>query len=202
LVGIALAEQIKVETSLSEGIIDALLARARQKESWYWSIPVLGKLQDHPHVGEGLLALARDRKVDTYMRVDAVEALGRLGRTDDLLALARDEKVNGLGQTKEAAPILLTLTRDDRVDTDVRVHAAAQAILALARDKKVEADMLVRVAEVLGRLGRTEEATQVSLALARDGKVRADVRVRAATQAGLALAHDKKVEANVRVRAA
>ena len=45
----------------------------------------------------GLLGLVRDEKVDAWVRVDAAQALGQLGRVDEavlngLLGLVRNEK--------------------------------------------------------------------------------------------------------------
>ena len=87
------------------------------------------------------------------MRVIAAAALVRLGRADDLLALARDERVGEgvrasaaaalgeLGRADEAAPILLALACDEKVGWWVRVFAAmmleqfadARALPALER---------------------------------------------------------------------
>jgi len=44
--------------------------------------------------GGDLLALARDPTVDDWVRAQAAEALERLGRTDDLLAPARSPTVD------------------------------------------------------------------------------------------------------------
>jgi len=95
--GAALAEPVRVQPRLSDGIIDALLARARQTRyilSTPNPITLLGELRGYPRAGDGLLALARDGQVWAGVRVRAAQALGGLGRADDLLALARDGQVD------------------------------------------------------------------------------------------------------------
>ena len=79
-----------------------------------------------------MLTLARDE----HEGARAVEALRRLERAEDLLELARDERVEArvrrkaaeagaqLGRVENATSILLTLARDWRVDVWVRVDAA------------------------------------------------------------------------------
>jgi HEAT repeat protein len=78
--------------------------------------------------------------VNPWVRVQAAEALGRLGRTEEaapiLLTLAQQETVDPwvrvqaaealgrLGRTEEAAPILLTLAQQETVNPWVRVQAA------------------------------------------------------------------------------
>jgi len=79
--GAALAEQVKVDESLSDGIIDGLFTVARSGklvESW-WALSILGKLRSYPRAGAGLLILARDENTDEWVRVPAAEALGGLG---------------------------------------------------------------------------------------------------------------------------
>jgi len=206
--GTVLAEGVPVGEGLSDSIIDALLARAREAIFVDWPISILGELRGYPRAGDGLLALARDERVNGWVRERAAGALGKLGRAEDLLALARDERVDGwvrvraaealgeLGRAEEAAPILLALARDERVDGWVRVRAAgalgelgraeeaAQAWLALARDKRVGGDVRERAAGALGELGRAEEAAQAWLALARDERVYGWMRERAAETLG------------------
>jgi len=62
--------------------------------------------------GGDLLALARDPTVDDWVRAQAAEALERLGRTDDLLALARDPAVDDWVRA-QAAEALERLGRTD-----------------------------------------------------------------------------------------
>jgi hypothetical protein len=140
---------------------------------------------------------ARDAQAETGGRARAVKALGRLGRADDLAALARDVQVNGivrevaaevlgeLRRTDEASSILLGLTHDVQIKPRVRGQAVAALIrlrqidnlLALARDGQMDEPMRVRVAEALSNLDCAEEATQVWLALVHDEQVEAWVRV-------------------------
>jgi HEAT repeat protein len=211
--GHVLAEQVKVDEDLSDGIIGGLLARARE---WQWYdmyqpassnvFSVLSELHSYPRVGEGLLALAHDEKVEESARARAIEALGRLGRVDDLLALARNDKIGArvreyaaemlskLGD--EAVPILLALARDAALELQTRMRAgealghlgrvdeAVSILLALARDEKMKTWQHEEVAKALGELGRADEAAQVWLTLARDEAVEVGVRIRAAESLG------------------
>jgi len=192
--GAALAEQVRVDESLSDGIIDGLIAGARSEEPWesWHALSTLGELRSYPRAGDKLLALARDEEVNGRVRVDASAALGKLGRADDaapiLLALARGEKVDDrvrlyaaealgqLGQADEAAPILLALARDEKMNIGARWHAAvalgqfgrADDLLALACDEKADEAVRGRAAVALGQLGWGNEAALILLALARD----------------------------------
>jgi len=206
--GAALAEQVKVAESLSDGIIDGLFTEARSPwESWQ-AFSILGELRSYPRAGDRLLALARDEEVDAEKRKHAAEVLGKLGRaaeaTQVWLALAHDEKVDAwvreqaaealgeLGRADEAAQAWLALARDEKVGKWVRERAAevlgelgrADDLLALARDEKVDEWMRVRAAKALGKLGRADEAAQAWLALARDEKVDEWMRVDAAEALG------------------
>ena len=182
--GTVLAEGVPVEGGLSDSIIDALLSRAREAIFEDWPISLLGELRGYPRAGDGLLALARDEKVDWWVRLRAAGALCELGRAEDLLALERDEMVDERVRQRAAETLgrlgrakdLLVLALDARVDEEIRLRAArtliewgraeeaAQAWLALAHGKKVDWWVRWRVAELLCRLGRTEDL----LALARD----------------------------------
>jgi len=230
--GEALAEQVKVYESLSDGIIDGLFTGARSGELWesWQALSTLGELHSYPRAGDRLLALARDEKMRWEVRVRTAAALGQLGRADKaapiLLALARDEKMRREVRERAATALvelgraddLLALTRDEKVEARVRERAIvalgilgrAEYLLVLARDEKVHADIRRRAAEALGELGRVNDL----LALAHDEKVAAWVRIRAAAALGeldrtdeavsilLALARDEKVAAWVRIRAA
>jgi len=190
--GTVLAEGVPVGEGLSDSIIDGLLDRARKARFEDWPISLLGELRGFPRAGDGLRALARDKRVGRDVRERAAGALFHLGRSENLLALARDE----------------------RVDVDVRERAAealgelgrAEDLLALAHDKWVDGWVRLRAAEALGRLGRAEDL----LVLARDERVNEWVRWRAAEALGslvrakdlLMLARDEKVDGLVRVCAA
>jgi len=233
--GAALAEQVKVAESLSDGVIDGLITGARSGELWelwesWHALSILGELRSYPRAGDGLRALARDEKVDEWLRERAAEVLGELGQADDLLALARDEKVNAdvresaaaalgkLGRADEAAQAWLALARDEKVGERVhesaatalgklgRADEAAQAWLVLVRDEKVSWWVGEHAVAALGKLGRADDL----LALARDEKVDASVREYAAAALGklgriddlLALVRDERVSAQVRKHAA
>jgi hypothetical protein len=204
--GAALAEQVKVDRSLSDGIMDGLYTGARSEKPWesWQALSILSELRSYPRVGDELVALARDEKVRWRVRGYATEVLDKLGRGDETaqawLALARDEKVDERVRARAAAA-LSELRRADE---------AAQAWLALARDEKVDGEMRMRAATALSKLGRGDEAAQVWLALARDEKVYGWMRMRAATalsklgrgdeaaQVWLALARDEKVDGEMR----
>ncbi len=168
-------------------------------------------------VSDELLSLARDERVDAWVRKnaeDAAEALGRLGQTEALLALARDEQVDALvrrevvealgrlGQTE----ILLALARDEKVYTWLREKAAralgclgqtevaAEILLALAHDERVDALVRKGAADALGRLGQTDKEAEAWLALARDEQVDAWVRYLTADALGRLGQADKEAE--------
>ncbi len=234
-VGAAIGEQVRVSPDFAAGVIGSLLDIAR-RVNWLdkfqepKALVVLAELRAYPLVADGVLALARDERVDAGVRTEAAEALGKLGQADNLLALARDERVHAkvrreaavalseLGWAEEAVPILLALARDERVDTWVRMRAAealgrlgqvdeaVPILLALARDERVNVWVRSVAAEALGRLGQVDEAVPILLALARDVRVDPDIAV-ALGKLGraddlLVLARDKRMETDVRRTAA
>ena len=206
--GMALAERVRVETNLSDEIIDDLIAAARMMSFLdQWSDPdlliILGELRDYPRAANSFLGLARDEQVWMGVREGATEALDQLRRVDDLLVLMHDEQVDEqireraavalgrLGRVNEAAPFLLALACDEYTDVQVRMDAAAtlgelgQAddavpiLLALARDKE-GGQVREQAAEALGKLGRADDL----LALACCEQVDEWVRERAAEALG------------------
>jgi HEAT repeat protein len=200
--GAVLAEQVKVDKRLCDGIIDGLFTSIPSEKFWTPSsaINLLGRLRPYPRAGDRLLALVSDYRVNWWMSERVPEALGQLGRAGDLQALAHDEKMDErvreraaealgqLGQTEEAAPILLAMVRDDTVEGMVRERVPkalgqlgrADDLLAIARDDTVDKRVRERAAEALGQLGQTDEAAPILLAMARDDKVEVRVRVNAA----------------------
>ncbi len=205
----ALAEPVQVDKRLSDAIIDDLVARAHEMETWALlafpdPVGILYELRSYSRASEGLLSLAHDEQVDASVRERAAKALGKLGRVNEatsiLLTLARDEKVNGYVR-KRAADALSELGQAD---------PATQAWLALAGDEQVDAGVRKQSAEALDRLERTDQAAQAWLALAHDEQVVPWMRARAAEALGnlgrvndlLELACNKKVDRYVRVKAA
>lgn len=198
--GAALAEQVRVEPSLSNGIIDSLLSSVRKMKRWdLRPVSILGELRGYPRAADGLLALARDEQVEAWVRVKAADALGRLGQADKaipiLLALARGENREGFVRC-EASIAMGRLGRADE---------ATHILLALVYDEQVKLWERDQATIALGRLGRADNL----LALVYDGKVRPGIRWRAAEMLCvlervdylLKLAYDEKVEARVRWRA-
>jgi len=206
-----LAERIRVEDRLSNAVIDELIAIARRVSGWYVAIEpnavtLLGRLGDYPRAVKGLLVLARDenKTVDERVREQSTEALGQLGQADDLLVLARDEKVSGgvreraaealsrLGHTDEAIPVLLALACDRELDEWVREHAAealseleradeaAQAWLTLSLDERTDARVCWSAAVALSKFGRINDL----LVLACNEKMNELVRMRVAVALG------------------
>lgn len=206
-----LAERIRVEDRLSNIVIDELTATACRMSGWYATIEpnavtLLGRLGDYPHAVKSLLALARDEsnKVNDQVREQATEALGRLGRADDLLVLACDreldervrehaaEALSELERADEATQAWLALALDERTDAQVCWSAAVSLskfrrvndLLVLAYAEKMHELVRMRVAVALGELGRADRAASILLALVRDDKVDASVRERAAKAMG------------------
>jgi energy-coupling factor transporter ATP-binding protein EcfA2 len=126
----ALAEGAKAAEETARRVVDRLerIAKTRQ-EVWRFvgqadahdAVKALGRLEGVPYAVKRLLALAHQETVDPWVRVQAAEALGNLGRARELLTLAQQETVDPwvrveaaealgrLGRTEEAAPILRTL---------------------------------------------------------------------------------------------
>ncbi len=181
----------------------------------------LGKLGHADQAADLLFVLAQDMEVWVGVCVLAVVALGKLGRAD----------------------LLLNLTQDKAVDIDVRVWAAealgklgyadqvTETLFAIASSARYDAwwpvwgslrrssdsqwpDQRMRAAEVLGELGRTDQAAEVLLAMTQDENVRVWVRMRAAKTLGelghadqatdflLTMAQNKEINAAVRMWAA
>jgi hypothetical protein len=170
----ALADRVEVEAKLHDQVVDTLLGLSVLPDFWIRSegLNALSSMQNDARAGVGLLALAGDEKVDAYVRRDAAQALGQLGRADEavlngLLALAGDEKVDAYVR-RDAAQALGQLGRADE---------AGKMLLALAGDEKVDAGVRRAAAQALGQLGRADEAVLNGLlALAGDEKVDAGVR--------------------------
>lgn len=150
-----------------------------------------------------LLKLAHDGTQHWIVCELAVEVLRRLGRTDDLLRLARDGSVwppvrmrsaaaaGDLGYPDEAARVLASLVQELCGWNEVRVEAAevltrlgqpeatAQAWLTLASNLWLPAHLRERAARTLQRLGFEDQAAQAWLTLARDQIFSIDLQVRA-----------------------
>jgi len=200
--GAALAEQVKVGESLSDGIIYGLFTGVRSGELWesWHALSTLGELRSYPRAGDRLLALAHNEKVDAIVRLGAAAVLRKLGQADEaapiLVALACAEKVDEWVRARAAdvlvelgrADGLLALARDEKVDEWVRARAAAlldrlgriDDLLVLACDEKVDARVRAHAASALGELGQADQAAQAWLALACDENVDEWGRVRAA----------------------
>ncbi len=211
LAACALADRVDVADDLHQTVVTRLVEIARTAPAWERgdAFSGLSQMVGDGYASEGLLALARDERVDDWVRSTAADALGQLGRA------------------KEAAEILLALARDERVDDGVRSDAAAalgqlgraeeatEILLALARDERVDDWAPLLTAATLGQLGRAEEAAKILLALAHDEGVDKWVRRTAADVLGqlsrleenvleglLALARDEQVDDWVRRAAA
>lgn len=193
--GMVLVERIKVSTEVGEQIIEALFEDTRTHG--YFddkSVVILGQLANWPIAVQGLLELAYD--IQLGIRYEAIRALGQLGRTEDLLALARDEQVyiwarreaadvlSQLDHIDEAAQAWVVLASDTQVDdtgvADAVRQEAVQSLgqlnqsddlLAVARDTQVADWIREAAARVLGQLGHIDEAVQARLALACDKQV-------------------------------
>jgi hypothetical protein len=187
LAATALAEGAAAEDALHHCVVDALLNLARTWSRW--------RSRQEVNAEDAVGILGR-LVVGANVRAEAVAALSRLGRADDLLALVRDWAVNA-GVRAEA---VAALGRLGRVDD----------LLALARDPAVGDWVRVEVAENLGGLGRADEAAEFLLALARDPAVETRGRERVVAALGrlkraddlLALAQDPTVDGWVRAWAA
>jgi hypothetical protein len=115
LAAAALAEGAEVAEAPRRRVVDGLLSLARTREMLEFeerasardAIAALGRLAGDEYAAASLLSLARDGKVEAWMRVEAAAALGVLGRGE------------------KAAEILLALARDGKVEAWMRVEAAA-----------------------------------------------------------------------------
>ena len=137
-----------------------------------------------------------------YVRSDAAQALGQLGRTDEagrlLLALAGERKW-----------LLAVRTMWRRRWRGWGVRTKRAAVVGAGEDGKVDADVRSDAAQALGQLGHADEAGGCCSRWLGDAKVAADVRSDAAQASGqlgrtmkgrllLALAGDAKAAADVR----
>jgi hypothetical protein len=127
----ALADRVDVAGGLRRRLIDRALEIARSGPDWEAldALTALSWLEQDDHAANGLLALARDERMDAWVRHNAAQALGQLGRADDaapiLLALAHDERMDAW-ERSGAAEALGQLGRADDGGLD--------GLLALARD--------------------------------------------------------------------
>jgi len=173
-------------------------------------------------------------EIEPLLRAEAVRALRRLGRVGILSKLARDstlgpvlcieaaEALGHLGRTDEAASVLLPLAQDISLHEGIRYRSVrdlvelgrageAEPILpALAHGDEVLPQIRVAAAQTMGELGRVNEATSVLLSLIRDGTIDSGLRQEAVSALGkldqtddlLALAQDKTVNTEIRVATA
>jgi HEAT repeat protein len=160
--GKALASLGKVETDLSNKIINELFLLARRDSREGSPIALLGKLCAHyPKASEALISLVYERDLmDEFVRYEAIALLGKAGDADKLLRLARDVQ-------------LYRYCREDAVMALVKIpnetDKAAQACLAIAQDKNFgmqnvdgrdvgsEQAIKVKVTQALGKLPGWDE---------------------------------------------
>lgn len=147
--GDALADQVLVADDLASRIISALVARARRmagSDSFRYSnvVEVLSRLGTYAPAVKGLLSLVRSKTVRGWVHLEAVEALGRMGRDHDLLTLARDETVDSglrmvaalvLGMYGGGSRLLSDLECIAQQDADEGVRRAAQAAVERIRQR-------------------------------------------------------------------
>lgn len=154
------------------------------------ALGLLGHIDDAVRL---LLAMSQDKKVDSLVREEALKALGRLGRAEDvvidsLLRLIRDGKESvrvqevsahvlaQLGYREEAALFFLTLAHNRKIDSIDRGEAAKavgqlgctdataiHGLLDLLQDKKGEVEVQIGAAQALGQLGHTDDSITRSL---------------------------------------
>jgi hypothetical protein len=149
--GTALADRVRVADDLANQIIDALVARARRTAASDLfrhpnALEVLSRLGTYAPAVKGLLSIVRSKRVRGWGHLEAVEALGRMGRDHDLLMLARDETVDSglrmvaaffLGKYGGDSRLLPDLERIAREDVDEDVRQAAWAAVEQIRQRIV-----------------------------------------------------------------
>lgn len=105
---------------------------------------VLSRLGTYAPAVKGLLSIVRSRRVRGWGHLEAVEALGRMGRDHDLLMLARDETVDSglrmvaaffLGKHGGDSRLLPDLEHIAQQDADEGVRQAAQKALEQIRQR-------------------------------------------------------------------
>ena len=203
LAAAALAEGARAGQKVRRQVVDGLEDRIRApwwRESVSDAIAALRRLGEEEYATQRLRTLARDKEVDTQVRVEAAQALGELGRAEELLALSWGEGLDAyvrmevaealgkLGQARKAAEILLSLALDKEVEVLARLEATealkrlgqTKELLALARDWRARVRVRKEAAEALEKLGQVEEAGEAWLALAQDEDVDAYARMKAA----------------------
>lgn len=196
--------ELAIQNIGSLGWIDGLLKLAGDKKSnWLvreLALAHLGRMGMVEKAASIWLVLSRDRTVPLNVRIGAIDALKNLGRVDDLLPLAQNNKervvvrisaakaAGELGRTGKVVPILVDLATEARTSGELRVRAA----------------------EALGELGQIDQVAPMLLALARNRQAIEEVRMRAIEallklgRVGdlLELVHDNELSWNVRERAA
>lgn len=148
----------------------------------------LGQLGQADEAARLLLAIAQDPQIYEFVRSDAVEMLGQLELTNEvilkgLLALAQDSQVNAgvrfyaveaLGRLGQADGVvldgLLALTRDSEIQGSA-AHSLGQLgqsdetvlmiLRTVAQDSQMDIGARFAASEALGRLGQTDEAVRM-----------------------------------------
>jgi tetratricopeptide (TPR) repeat protein len=220
-VSAAIAEQINVDMSFTNRVIDLLIQQANDLAANDVRL-ILTEMSRYPHAEEALLSVVHNGQ-HADVRVMAVEILHRLGRREVALSLlytsvqneqdhtlnrlVAAEALGDLGQRDIATSALLSLARDQQAKADVRVGSAivlnrighadetAQAWLALALDRQMDQEVRLQAVDMLGQFGRVGETAQAWLALALDERVDERTRRHAAETLGQLERTDEAVQA-------
>jgi hypothetical protein len=165
-----LADSVAVDDALHRQIVDALLQIACDENEVAWSDgwQALGTLAGDRYTADCLLTIARDRSEVIGERLSAVEALGRLGPAETLLAILQDPTEDVLVRQR-TAQVLADLGRAEGIGV----------LLAIVRDRSEPVEVRQRSAAALGGLGRTE-ATEALVAILLDRQEQVGVRLIAA----------------------
>lgn len=193
-----MAEGIAIDEKTQSEVVKRLLAQARPwRLSAFDAVARLTKLRDNEEAIQGLLALACwERALPSFEVREAIYALAKMGRIDDLLQIAYDGQIalsvriyaaEALGRVHgntKAVPVLKSIASDKRIDASTRSFAASligevgytrmatRLLRSLARNKRIDADVRCDAATALAKLGHREEAVSILLSLVSKKKPR------------------------------
>jgi hypothetical protein len=143
-------------------------------------------------IRRSLVKAARNKKIMSYMRVRAIELIGKIGELQDLIELARDKRtadyvrvessrlLGEMGHLEEATSLLLALVHEEEVSIWERLRAAeilhrsgsleeaVQILLPMLSCKDVVKSVKVEAATLLGKIGQVEIAADALLLVAKD----------------------------------
>jgi HEAT repeat protein len=167
-----IAEGIAIDDKTKSEIVKRLLAQScSSRLSTSDAIVKLTKLRHNEEAIQGLLALIYRGKFPPLADREAIYALAKMGRIDDLLQIANNEQL-ALHLRIYAAEALIRVSRNTKV---------VSVLKAIVSDKKINSNTRCFAAGLIGEVGYTRVATNLLRSLARNKRIDASVRCNVAT---------------------